>query len=87
MPEYLVRGQMIKVYDLWVEADSEEEAINAFYATQTTVIADTGALIDVELDHAEIWGVQGDEEDEDDDEQLRREVEDAERAAGWDPNP
>lgn len=61
MKRYKVRGQVIKVYDLWVDAHNEEAAISRFYTTQTTDLYESGKLIDVWLDHAEIW----DEEDDD----------------------
>lgn len=78
MPRYKVRGQMIKVYDLWVEAESEEAALEAFYNTQTLEIVERGKLIDVELNFAEVWeGPDNDGPDFEEETRLQHESDDA----------
>jgi len=48
-----VRIQIIKVFDVEVDADDADEAIDKAYKLQTTEIEATGDLIDVMTDHAE----------------------------------
>ena len=48
-----VRIQVIKVFDVEVDAADADEAIDKAYQLQTTEIEATGDLIDVMTDHAE----------------------------------
>jgi hypothetical protein len=48
-----VRIQVIKVYDVEVDAADADEAIEKAYELQTTEIEATGELIDAMTDHAE----------------------------------
>ena len=54
MSKYLVGIQLIKVYNVEVEAEDEEGALNAVYDLQSTEIAERGKLKEVETDHAEV---------------------------------
>jgi hypothetical protein len=54
MNTYTVRLQVIKVYDVEVNANSEDEAIETAVQSQTTEIERDGKLITAETDHAEI---------------------------------
>jgi len=54
MNTYTVRLQVIKVYDVEVNANSEDEAIETAMQSQTTEIERDGNLIASETDHAEI---------------------------------
>jgi hypothetical protein len=49
-----VRIQVIKVYDVEVDAADADEAIDKAYQLQTTEIEASGELIDAMTDHAEI---------------------------------
>ena len=49
----IVRIQVIKVYDVEV-SDGTEDPIQAAYDLQTTMIEDTGKLIDAMTDHAQL---------------------------------
>ncbi len=51
---HTVRIQVIKIYDLDIEADSEDNALSQAYQMQTTKIADVGTLVDVTTDFAEV---------------------------------
>ena len=48
-----VRIQVVKVYDVEVDAADADEAIEKAYELQTTEIEATGELIDAMTDHAE----------------------------------
>jgi hypothetical protein len=48
-----VRIQVIKVFDIEVDAADADEAIDKAYQLQTTEIEATGELIDAMTDHAE----------------------------------
>jgi K+/H+ antiporter YhaU regulatory subunit KhtT len=48
-----VRLQVIKVFDVEVDAADADEAISKVYRMQTKEIEATGKLIDVMTDHAE----------------------------------
>ncbi len=49
-----VRIQVVKVFDIEVDAADADEAIAKAYNLQTTEIEATGKLIDASTDHAEI---------------------------------
>jgi len=53
--EFVVRVQVIKVYDVRVSARNSDEAIEKVYNMQTVDIYEDGEFIDAELDNAEIW--------------------------------
>lgn len=59
--KYLVSVQVIKVYNVTVEAESSDEAHDKVAKMQSTEIADLGALQDVSTDHIQ---VQDEEEDD-----------------------
>lgn len=51
---YTVRIQVIKVYDVRIEADSEQEALDKAERMQTLDIAEKGSLQDAMTDYAEV---------------------------------
>ena len=54
--KYRVGIQVIKVYDIDVDACSEEEAESKAYNVQSTTIEEKGKLISVETDYAVAHG-------------------------------
>ena len=56
MKTYTVSIQVIKIYLVDVQAESEEGAISAAYDLQVTEIARDGKLKDVSTDYAEVVG-------------------------------
>ena len=57
MNTYRVRIQVIKVYDIEVNAESEDEAEETAMQSQTTEIQENGNLISAETDHATVLEV------------------------------
>jgi hypothetical protein len=51
---FRVRLQVIKVYDIDVNADSQDEAIETAMQSQSAEIEADGKLVSVETDHAEV---------------------------------
>ena len=51
---YTVRGQVIKIYDVYIDAKDEDDAIQKFYDMQTKEIRENGRFVDATTDHAEI---------------------------------
>lgn len=51
---HTVRIQVIKVYDLDIEAVNADEALGKAYAMQSTKIENIGALVDVSTDFVEL---------------------------------
>ena len=54
MPKVTVRIQVIRVYDVEVEAPSNNDALDIVEKMSTTEIAERGTFIDVETDYAEV---------------------------------
>ena len=54
LKSFTVRIQVIKVYDVQVEAENEKQAINAVQAMQSSEIAEKGEPVDVTTDFAEV---------------------------------
>lgn len=53
--KYIVRIQVIGVYDINVEARDEDHALSIAEDMQSSVIKQNGKLIDIDTDHAMIW--------------------------------
>ena len=51
---HTVRIQVIKIYDVGIQASSSSSAIEMAYAMQSTEIEDTAKLVDVTTEFAEI---------------------------------
>lgn len=54
MPSYIVRIQVIKVYDVRIDAKNERKAIEKIEAMQSSEIQETGSLQDVTTEFPEI---------------------------------
>ena len=54
MPEYKVAIQVIRVFNLIIEAEDEDDAIGRAYDMNVREIIEQGTLKDVETGHAEI---------------------------------
>jgi hypothetical protein len=62
MKTYVVRIQVIKVYDIKLGAETDDQAIADAYDCDTTEIQECGSLQSVETDYAEVVGVEKSDE-------------------------
>ena len=60
-----VQLQVIKVYEIDIEAETDEEAAAKAYKMQTLQIQEEGELVDVMIDFAEV--IDGGEDNDDED--------------------
>lgn len=60
MSNYQVRIQVIKVYDIYIEAANEDDAISEAYTKNSKWIQQNGDLVNIDTDYAMIYGVADD---------------------------